>query len=273
VQAYPNSLLCKLADDDAPDAAVLARSSDKEEQRKPIAIDRDAQLFEQVLLTSLVTTVRGTAKGVDSVSGLWAELDFYGLLPMLKDGELPVAMSIHLMPPAALLTHESEQMAAKKQGLLDIRAALETKKNIKVVSLLASQMSELIDRSLLTDAQHIQCCEEASEALRNGANLDGTDWSLPLETALSLAPLPPATVDRKQVFVVITRDDGQPQVVSMDPSKAALPPVCANSPPKEIPAAMKSLLRAHLTELGYTVTMDSHPTGNSRYTRITVSWK
>ena len=108
---------------------------------------------------------------------------------------------------------------AFQQLVIELRFGID-KKNDKVVSLLASQMSELISRSLLTDAQHIQCCEEASEALRNGANLDGTDWSLPLETALSLAPLPPATVDRKQVFVVISGDDGRPQVISIDPAFA-----------------------------------------------------
>jgi hypothetical protein len=93
-----------------------------------------------------------------------------------------------------------------------------------------------------------------------------------LETALSLAPLPPATVDREQDFVVITGDDGQPQVVSLGRSEA-LPAACEDSPPKLLPSAIFSMLKQRLERLGYTVAMDIPRTGNSLYTRITVSWK
>ena len=53
------------------------------------------------------------------MDGLWAELDFYGLLPMLKGGDLPVAMRQRTMLPAALLTHESERIASERVKLLE----------------------------------------------------------------------------------------------------------------------------------------------------------
>ena len=267
VQAYPNSLLCKLADDDAPDAVVLARSSDEEGQCKPIAIDRDAELFEQVLVTSLVNKVTRTPEEVDSVDGLWAELDFYGLLPMLKGGDLPIATGRRTMLPAALLKHERERIVSERADLVGMRVALELKMNTHTVSLIVSQMSELISRSLLTDAQHIRTCKDVSDALLiGGANLDGTDWSRPFENRLSLAPVPLSV--NEETFCFVTGDDGQPRVVCANTYSDAMGTRKAleNS-------GMRALLKTHLEQLGYTMTMDSPRTGNSLYTRITVSWK
>jgi len=89
---------------------------------------------------------------------------------------------------------------------------LELKTNTHTVSLIVSQMSELLAKRLLTDAQDTQTCKDVSDALLgDGANLDGTDWSLPLEERLSLAPVPDSV--NKEGFCFVTGDDGQPRVV------------------------------------------------------------
>jgi hypothetical protein len=199
-------------DDNAADGVVLARSSTgDDEQRKPIAIDRDPALFKQVLVTSIVNTPRNTVKVPDAEAALlWAELDFYGLLPQMKGGE-SVSKGKRKMLPAAVLRHETARDSAKTAKLLDTRKALITRDNTEMVSLIVSQMSEIVARKLLTRSQANQTLGETSDALLHtanpepAANLEGTDWSMPFEQRLALAPVPPVTAsETEQCFVVNT---------------------------------------------------------------------
>jgi hypothetical protein len=273
VQAYPDSLLCTLVDDSASDGAVLARSSGR--QRKPIAIDRDPTLFRQVLVTSLINTPISPT-GLPDAEALWAELDFFGLLPQKQGGELSVSKGKRTMLPAAVLRHESARNAAAKAILLATSKALITKSNTESVSLIVSQMSELVSRKLLTGAQATQTLSDSREAVLRAANLEGTDWWKPFEQRLSLAPVPPASAsDTQQSFVVVTGEDGRPQVLCVDNPLKHFPAECANRPPKELPAELQTLLETHLHALGFAVTLRDHSykRRSVRFTLITVSWK
>jgi hypothetical protein len=277
LQAYPDSLLCKLADDTASDGAVLARSTTGDEPRKPIAIDRDPALFKQVLITSMFNTPSKKIAKAEAAL-LWAELDFYGLMPQLKGGELSAPKGKRTMLPAALLRHESASGSAKKARLraelVDTRKALQTKSNTEIVSLIVSQMSELVSRKLLlTGAHDAETFSEAREAVLRAVNPDGADWSTPFEQRFKLASVPSASAfETKQSFVIITCDDGQPQVLSAD-NPSTLPEECSSRPPKVLPAEMQTLLKTHLAGLDYTVTLDNNAhSGGVAYSRITVSW-
>jgi hypothetical protein len=259
VQAYPNSLLWKLVEDDTSDTAVLARSADEEGQCKSIVIDRDAELFEKVLMTSFLSEpVASLSKlsGAEMWGGLWTELDFYGLLPL--DGSLPVATAKRRMLPAALLTYESQRIASKRAKLSETRVALKLKTNNHIVSLIVSQISELLAKRLLTDAQDI-----SDAYLSHGASLDGTDWALPLEERLVLAPVPSSV--NEESFCIVTGDDGQPRVVYAKAYSTAMGTRKALKSDE-----MRALLHSQLTRLGYTVSMNG--TGTS-FVLITVSWK
>jgi hypothetical protein len=332
LQAYPDSLLCKLVDDNAADGVVLARSSTgDDEQRKPIAIDRDPALFKQVLVTSIVNTPRNTVKVPDAEAALlWAELDFYGLLPQMKGGE-SVSKGKRKMLPAAVLRHETARDSAKTAKLLDTRKALITRDNTEMVSLIVSQMSEIVARKLLTRSQANQTLGETSDALLHTANpepaanlehrlVDALRAAVGASTSSAsdcvgngamlccqhryvcparflhqfcsgrpceegykyvyrvrceLAGHPPGErvyfhLWRNNWWVhVNSGDDGQPQVLSMVYPYLALPAECANRPPKTVPAELRTLLKTHLTELGFKVTLDD----SHGHTRITVSWK
>lgn len=274
MQAYPDSLLCTLVDDSASDDAVLARSSTGE----PIAIDRDPTLFKQVLVTSFISTPVTWVPEVSNAeaSMLWAELDFFGLLPQKQGGELSVSKGKRTMLPAAVLRHESARNAAAKAILLATSKALITKSNTESVSLIVSQMSELVSRKLLTGAQATQTLSDSREAVLRAANLEGTDWWKPFEQRLSLAPVPPASAsDTQQSFVVVTGEDGRPQVLCVDNPLKHFPAECANRPPKELPAELQTLLETHLHALGFAVTLRDHSykRRSVRFTLITVSWK
>jgi hypothetical protein len=275
VQAYPDSLLCKLAEDCAEDAAVLTSSVG---EREPIAIDRDPRLFNLVLATSISNRLRGTGpahKPSDAeASLLWAELDFYGMLPQMEGA----SMDVRTMLPAAVLKHESARGAAAKASVCDARTALIERSNTAVVSLILGQVGVLVSSKLLAGAQQTQTLSE-DIAKRSSGDLVGGDWWMPAETRLGLAPAPAeCAADTQQAFVVTTGADGLARVLSVD-AKPVLP--AGSLPPKLLPAELTALLTTHLQHwLGYTVTVSTiTPTVQRRgaalpqCSLITVSWK
>jgi hypothetical protein len=275
VQAYPNSLLCKLSEDCAEDTAVLTSSAG---EREPIAIDRDPKLFKLVLATCISNKATADAhKPSDSeASLLWAELDFYGMLPQMEGGQLG-AVGGRTVLPAAVLQHEFARDAAARASVCDARKALIEKSNTAVVSLIVSQLGVLVSTKLLAGAQQTQTFSE-DVAKRSNGDLVGGDWWMPAETRLGLAPAPAESAsDTQQAFVVTTGADGLAQVVSVD-AKPVLPAGCP--PPKMLPAELTDPLKAHLCQLGYTVTVSTiTPTVQSRgaalpaCSLINVSWK
>jgi hypothetical protein len=276
VQAYPDSLVCKLADDSAADKSILASSAG---ERMSIAIDRDPKLFKQVLVTCISNTLGSLfgdqpadAKASDSeASLLWAELDFYGMLPRMEGGQL----GGRTMLPAAVLKHESARDAAAKASLCDDKKVLMAKSNTAVASLIVSQLGVLVSRKLLAGAQQTQTLSE-DIATRSSGDLVGGDWWKPSEERLGLTHVQSACAsDTQQAFVVTTGEDGLPQVVPVD-AKPVLPEGCL--PPKLLPAELTAPLTEHLEHrLGYTVTVSTiKPTvlpALPQYSLITVSWK
>jgi hypothetical protein len=279
VQAYPDSLLCKLADDSAADTAVLASSAG---EREPIAIDRDPKLFKQVLVNSISNTLKGTGpahKPSDSeASLLWAELDFYGMLPQMEGGQL----GGRTMLPAAVLKHESARDAAAKANVCDARAALMAKSNTAVASLIVSQLGVLVSRKLLAGAQQTQTLSE-DIATRSSGDLVGGDWWKSSEERLGLTHVQSACAsDTQQAFVVTTGEDGLPRAVSADDIARhhVLPAEYASRPPKLLPGELTAPLKAHLERLlGYSVTVQTiqptllpHHAAMPQCSLITVSW-
>ena len=204
---------------------------------------------------------------------LWAELDFYGMLPQMDGGQL----GGRTMLPAAVLKHESARGAAAKASVCDARTALIQRSNTAIVSLIVSQLGVLVSTKLLAGAQQTQTLSE-DIAKRSSGDLVGGDWWMPAETRLGLAPAPAESAsDTQQAFVVTTGADGLAQVVSVD-AKPVLPAGCP--PPKMLPAELTDPLKAHLCQLGYTVTVSTiTPTVQSRgaalpaCSLINVSWK
>jgi hypothetical protein len=248
-------------------------------EREPIAIDRDPKLFKLVLVTSISDKGAASAhKPSDSeASLLWAELDFYGMLPQMNGGQLGAPMGGRTMLPAAVLQHESARGAAAKTSVGDARKTLIAKSNTAVVSLIVSQLGVLVSTKLLAGAQQTQTLSE-DIAKRSNGDLVGGDWWMPAEKRLRLAPAPAESAsDTQQAFVVTTGADGLAQVVSVD-AKPVLPAGCP--PPKMLPAELTDPLKAHLCQLGYTVTVSTiTPTVQSRgaalpaCSLINVSWK
>jgi hypothetical protein len=212
---------------------------------------------------------------------LWAELDFYGMLPQMDGGQL----GGRTMLPAAVLKHESARIAAAKVNVCDARKALIERSNTAIVSLIVSQLGVLVSRKLLAGAQQMQTLSE-DIAKRGSGDLVGGDWCLPAETRLGLAPAPAeSAADTQQAFVVTTGADGLAQVVSVDGVDRfgdAEPVLSAGSlPPKLLPAELTAPLKAHLQRLGYAATVSTitptvqphDATLPPQCSLITVSWK